>query len=156
MVGLPGSGKTTFFRQRLAGTHVHVSGDAARGRGRERSAQLGMVGAALAAGRSVAVDNTNPTAAGRAEFVALAKATGATAVCYYFPPDVAASLARNSLREGRARVPPVAIHAAMRRMEVPTSQEGFDGIYLVNARRTGTVLVRRCRPAPFRSRSAPR
>ena len=33
----------------------------------------------------------------------------------------------------RARVPAVAIHAAARRMEIPTVDEGFDAVYQVAA-----------------------
>lgn len=142
LVGLPGAGKTSFFRHRFAATHVHVSGDLIRNRANARRKQLRRAAGALAAGRSVVVDNTNPTAAGRAEFLALAKERGAPAVCYFFPPDVSLSLERNAHRTGRAHVPPVAIHVAMRRMEEPSAREGFDRVCVVEARRPGEFLVR--------------
>ncbi|HYG68199.1 MAG TPA: hypothetical protein VD838_11085, partial [Anaeromyxobacteraceae bacterium] len=56
---------------------------------------------------------------------------GMRPVLYWFPPDVPASLARNARREGRARVPPVAIFATRARLEVPAATEGFDEAFAV-------------------------
>jgi predicted kinase len=141
LVGLPGAGKTSFYRHRFADTHVHVSGDLIRSKKHSRRKQLRKVAEALAAGRSVVVDNTNPTAAGRGEFVAVGREHRARIACYFFPPDVAVSLERNARRTGRGRVPPVAIYAAKKRMEEPTFREGFDRIYMVEAREPGVFLV---------------
>ena len=73
------------------------------------------------------VDNTNPTAADRAEVVELGRAAGAAVVCYYFPPDVEACLRRNALREGKARVPDHAVRITAARLEPPTPNEGLTG-----------------------------
>jgi predicted kinase len=131
LVGLQGSGKTTFFRERLAATHAHVSKDNFRSNPRPARRQRHLIAGAFAAGRSVVVDNTNPTAADRAELVALARAAGATVVCYDFPPDLEASLRRNARREGKARVPEKAVHITAGRLEPPTPAEGFDRLYRV-------------------------
>jgi hypothetical protein len=79
----------------------------------------------------VVVDNTNPTAADRAELVELGRAAGTTVVCYFFPPDVEASLRRNAGREGKARVPDHAVRITAARLEPPTPAEGFDRLYAV-------------------------
>ncbi len=133
LVGLQGSGKTAFFDARYAATHAHVSKDLfpnARDRGaRQRS----LVAAAAAAGRSVVVDNTNARREDRTALVAQAHALGMRAVCCFFPPDVRASLARNAAREGRARVPAVAIHATRGRLVPPSWDEGWDELYEVRA-----------------------
>src|SRR3954469_15364260 len=104
LVGLQGSGKTTLFRERFAATHAHVSKDNFRSNPRPARRQRHLIAEAFAAGRSVAVDNTNPTAADRAELVEIARAAGAAVECYAFPSDVDACLRRNALREGKARV----------------------------------------------------
>jgi hypothetical protein len=116
---------------RLAATHAHVSKDNFRSNPRPARRQRRLVAEAFAAGRSVAVDNTNPTAADRAELVALARAAGAGVVCYFFPPDVAASLRRNAAREGKARVPDRAVRITAARLEPPAPAEGFDRLYHV-------------------------
>ncbi|HEX4613785.1 MAG TPA: ATP-binding protein [Urbifossiella sp.] len=130
-VGLQGAGKTTFFRERFAATHTHVSKDNFRGNPRPARRQRRLIMEAFAAGRSVVVDNTNPTAADRAELIELGWAVGATLVCYFFPPDPEASLRRNALREGKARVPDHAVRITAARLEPPTPAERFDRVYRV-------------------------
>ena len=64
-VGLQGSGKSTYYREHFAATHEHVSKDLMKNaRDREAKQQL-VVEKALAEGRSVVVDNTNPDPAVR-------------------------------------------------------------------------------------------
>ena len=132
LVGLPGSGKTSFVRARLAG-HAHVSKDLMRST-RDRSArQLALVAQALAAGRSVVVDNTNLRLTDRAPLIAAARAAGAKVVGFFFDATAKDCLARNRGREGKARVPDVAIHVARARLEPPTREEGFDALFTVTA-----------------------
>src|SRR5262245_20175274 len=141
LVGLPGSGKTSFFEARLAATHAHVSKDR-MGNARDKGArQLQEVAHALGAGRSVAVDNINARAADRAPLVALARAAGARAVAYVMETPVKVALARNRGREGPARVPDVAIFVASKRMERPTRAEGLDAVYRVRAEDGGFEVV---------------
>jgi predicted kinase len=132
LVGLPGSGKTTFARARLAG-HEHVSKDLMHSTRDRSSRQLALVGRALAAGRSVVVDNTNLRVADRAPLIAAARAAGAQVVGYLFETTAKECLARNRTREGKARVPDVAIHVARARLEPPTRGEGFDTLFIVKA-----------------------
>jgi predicted kinase len=126
LVGLPGSGKSTFHAERFAATHVHVSRDNFPNNRQPSRRQATLIEEALTAGRDVVVDNTNLRAADRAPIIEAARRHGATVVGYFFEPDVAASRARNKKREGRARVPDVAIYAARKRLEPPTREEGFD------------------------------
>ena len=42
-------------------------------------------------------------------------------------------LARNRRREGRARVPDVAVHVAASRLQPPSREEGFDELYVVRS-----------------------
>jgi predicted kinase len=133
LVGLPGAGKTSFFRARLAGSHVHVSKDVL-GHGRDTGRrQLELVSQALRAGRSVAVDNTNPRAADRAPLLALAREMGARVVAYALDTTPKESAARNRSRVGRERVPDVAVFVTAKRLQPPTRAEGFDAIYRVRA-----------------------
>jgi predicted kinase len=141
LVGLPGSGKTSFFEARLAATHVHVSKDR-MGQARDKGArQLEQVAHALGAGRSVAVDNTNPRAADRAPLVALGRAAGARVVAYAMDTPAKQALARNRSRQPPARVPDVAVFVASKRMEAPTRAEGFDAVYRVRAEGGGFEVV---------------
>src|SRR3712207_3401321 len=61
--GLQASGKSTFFRTYFATTHALVSKDLFRNNRNPNRRQTHLIEAALSAGRSVVVDNTNPTTA---------------------------------------------------------------------------------------------
>ena len=131
LIGLPASGKSTFFRERFAGTHDHVSKDLLRHNRRPQRRQEQLVAESLAAGRPVVIDNTHPSIAVRAPLIALAKAHGAEVIGYVFVTEAADALRRNRGREGRERVPDVAIFAARKRFEAPTRAEGFDRLFEV-------------------------
>ena len=131
LIGLPAAGKTSFYRERFAGTHDHVSKDLMRNTRRPQWRQEHLVAESLAAGRSVVIDNTNPSADVRAPLIALARAQGAEVTGYYFPTEAGDALRRNRTREGRDRVPDVAIFTVRKRLEPPRLEEGFDRLYVV-------------------------
>ena len=133
LVGLPGAGKTTFFQQRFAATHVHVSKDNLRGNRRPARRQQELVEEALAAGRSIVLDNTNAAAAERAATIEQARRHGARVVGYFFDCSAGECVARNAGRQGRARIPNVGIFATARRLAPPSAEEGFDQLYTVRA-----------------------
>ena len=139
MVGLPGAGKSTLAR-RLYPAHDCISKDAfppsARDKQRRQDAALR---AALAAGRSVVVDNTNVTPAERAAIVTIARALGARIVCVYVAATTREAVARNEQRSGRARVPQVAIFTCAKRLRPPLVEEGFDEVRTVRVQPDGSV-----------------
>ncbi len=130
-MGLQASGKSTFYRERFAGTHDHVSKDLFRHNKKRSRRQAGLVRAALRSGRPVVVDNTNPVPEDRAPLIELAREHGARAIAYFFESGTHASRERNARREGRARVPDVAIFATAKRLVPPSRAEGFDEVYRV-------------------------
>jgi predicted kinase len=131
LIGLPASGKSTFFREHFAATHDHVSKDLLRGVRQPERRQQRLLTESLSAGRPVVVDNTNPTVASRAPLIAIARQHGARVKGYYFETEAADALRRNRLREGRARVPDVAIFTIRKRLEIPSLAEGFDELWNV-------------------------
>lgn len=131
LIGLQASGKSTFCDQVLAGSHVVVSkDDFPRARHRQRR-QMRLVNDALAAGHNVAVDNTNPSPDEWRPLIAAARAHGATAVAYWFVPDLAAAVARNAARDDKTRVPDVGVYATLKRLRRPRAADGFDRRYAV-------------------------
>ena len=126
-VGLPASGKSTYYFKNLAATHVHVSKDLLPRGARQET----LIEKALAAGKSVVVDNTNVTAGARACYIAAAKAAGFRVLGYYFPADLQDALRRNSQRTGRALVPAKGVAGTYHRLQPPDLVEGFDALYLV-------------------------
>lgn len=128
LVGLQGSGKSSFARFVLGATHVRVGLDLIPHHRRPRVRLAEQIREALAAGRPVVVDNTNPTPADRAPWLALAREHGATTAAIWFDADLAACLERNRGRDGRARVPDVALYATHARLVPPSRAEGFDRV----------------------------
>jgi predicted kinase len=129
LVGLQASGKSTFYAQRLSGRYALVSKDLfPRGAKNKQRRQTRLVEDHLTAGRSVAVDNTNPSPQEWGPLVEAAHARGSTVTAYWFPPDVAGSLRRNAAREGRARVPDIGVLATLERLREPSPADGFDAV----------------------------
>jgi len=126
-VGVQGAGKSTFFLERFFYTHARISLDVLRTRNRERL----IFEACLAAGQSFVVDNTNPLAADRARYIAPARAAGFRTVAYFFEVSVRDAIRRNNLRQGKQKVPAVAIAGTSKKMQIPRLDEGFDALYTV-------------------------
>jgi predicted kinase len=131
LIGLPAAGKSTFYRERFAGTHDHISKDLLRNNRRPERRQEQLLLESLSHGRSLVIDNTNASAAVRAPLIRAARAHGARVVGYFFPTEAGAALRRNRAREGRERVPDVAIFAVRKRLEPPSLDEGFDELFEV-------------------------
>jgi predicted kinase len=136
LVGLPAAGKSTFFEQRLAATHLWVSKDHFRNNRRPAYRQEELIAAALAADRSLAIDNTNASVEERAAIIRQARAHGrpVRVVGYFFECTPRECLARNAARAGAARIPNVGIFATAKRLVRPTRAEGFDDLFVVEAR----------------------
>jgi predicted kinase len=130
-VGLPASGKSSFYRARFAATHALVSKDLMPNNRRRAARQLELVTAALRAGRPVVVDNTNTRRADRVELVQLAQAWRIPVAVYHFTATLESCLMRNRGREGKARVPDVALFTAKKLLEPPGDDEGFAARYEV-------------------------
>jgi bifunctional polynucleotide phosphatase/kinase len=112
LVGVQGSGKTTFAQQLSSNGWVVVSSDTyASNKSRIQAALRG----ALSTGRKVVFDATNPTMAGRMEYIALGESFG-------YPVAIVHLLnggeGRNKLRE--RPVPKVAMSTYWSRYEEPT------------------------------------
>ena len=128
MCGIPGSGKTTFCRERLFPQYLYISLD----RLRTRSAEAELFAFALRRRKRCVIDNTNISRQERARYIPAAKKAGARVVTYWFEPDVGACLARNAGRTGRERVPDIVIRDKSSRFSAPDRTEGFDQIFKVS------------------------
>jgi len=136
LVGLPGAGKSTFCRERFP-HHECISKDALPRTSGKQARQDALLRQALAAGRSVVVDNTNVTPAERAAVIAIAREFPARVVGYYIEAATRDAVARNERRTGRAKVPKVAIFTAAKRLVPPAAGEGFDELHTVRVMEDG-------------------
>jgi len=138
-VGVQGSGKTTFYRERFFDTHVRISLDMLKTRHRE---QL-LLAACLAAKQPFVIDNTNPLPSDRARYIGAAREAGFRVVAYFFDTTLRDAIQRNNQRAGKQKIPVPAIAGAFRKLQVPTLEEGFDDVYSVKVAPEGGFIVSR-------------
>lgn len=137
LIGLQGSGKSTFYQQHFFTTHVRINLDMLKTRHRERT----LLQACIAMQQHFVVDNTNVLASERSVYITAAQAARFLISGYFFDPDVQACIARNAQRSGREQVPIKGILGAARRLQPPTLSEGFDVLYHVRVDAAGTFVV---------------
>jgi len=136
-IGIQGSGKSHFYRERFFNSHVRISLDLLKTRGCERR----LLELCLETQQPFVVDNTNATLANRRFYLEAAKARGFRVVGYFFEPNVTDALERNEGRTGKGRVPKVAIFATLKRLQQPSLAEGFDELFLVRLAADGTFAT---------------
>ena len=93
-IGIPATGKSSFYRERFFRTHVRLNLDMLKSR---RRADL-LFKACLEGKTKLVVDNTNLTLEERAGYIVPAKAAGFRVTGYFFRSRVLEALARNALR----------------------------------------------------------
>jgi predicted kinase len=128
-IGMPASGKSTFYMERFFETHVRISMDLLRTRNRESN----FMAACLATQQRFVVDNTNPARSDRIRYIEAARGAKFRITGYFFEPDPKASYERNQARAGKRRVPPAGLFGILKRLERPHLEEGFDALFLVHA-----------------------
>lgn len=126
-IGIPASGKSTYFQRCFQDGFVHINLDTLHTRKKEQA----LLEKCLNEERSFVVDNTNPTKADRLRYIAPAKAAGYQVEGYFLQSILKDSVARNEQREGKARVPAKAIAAISNKLEMPSKDEGFDRLFFV-------------------------
>lgn len=127
LMGIQGSGKSTFYRTYLAQDFVRVNLDTLKTRHQERQ----LLDDCIRQEKSFAVDNTNPTKADRQRYIPLARNAGYRIVGYFMESKLQPCIARNDQRTGAERIPPAAIAATSNKLQLPSYDEGFDALYFV-------------------------
>ncbi|NML16788.1 AAA family ATPase [Azohydromonas caseinilytica] len=112
-IGIQGSGKSTFYRERFFDTHVRISLDLLRTHHRERR----LLALCLETRQRFVVDKTNPTAAERARYIQPSRAAGFQVIGFFFEPDPAGAFERNRRRPHP--VPPAGLFGTLKRLERP-------------------------------------
>ncbi len=137
LIGIQAAGKSTFYQQRFANTHLRLNLDMLKTRHRERI----LLEACIEAKQSFVVDNTNVTRLDRARYIGLAKPAGFRIVGYSFQSSVADAIQRNRKRRLAKPIPPVAIAGTQKRLEAPSWDEGFDELYSVQLDPSGGFIL---------------
>ncbi len=139
LIGIPGAGKTTFYLDRFASTHVRISLDVLESRAKEMAA----IAACIATRRDFVVDNTNVLRRDRARYICLAREAGFSVVGFFFKPTLRGSIGRNNHRTDKKPLPVPAVIAAYKRIEAPEPAEGFDELFLVEPAAERSFVVTR-------------
>lgn len=126
-IGLPATGKSSFYFERFWRTHVRINMDMLKTRHREEL----LLRACVEGGQPFVADNTNPSASERARYITPARAAGFYVVGYYFRSSLEESLRRNAARAGGERVPDKGVFGTYKRLQLPDPSEGFDELYHV-------------------------
>lgn len=127
MMGIPGSGKSTFFRRFLQQDFVRVNLDTLKTRHREKL----LIEDCIAKGYNYAIDNTNPQKADREKYIPAAKAAGYHIIGYFMESKLSVCMERNRQRSGKERIPDIAVACISNKLEMPSLAEGFDELYFV-------------------------
>ena len=127
MIGIQGSGKSTFYHKYLANSYVRINLDTLKTRHQEEL----LISKCIKDGKSFAIDNTNPTRADRQRYIPLAQYAGYKVIGYFMESKLKTCIERNNQRTGTARIPTTAIAATSNKLQMPSYDEGFDEIYFV-------------------------
>lgn len=136
-VGIQGSGKSSFYKERFFNTHLRINLDMLKTRHREEV----LLKACIEMQQPFVVDNTNPTIQARAKYIGAARAARFRVTAYYFQSSVQEAIRRNNLRSGKERIPPQAIGGTAKRLQLPTLSEGFDELYHIRIGEAGAFVV---------------
>ena len=155
MIGVAGSGKTTYVRKALPG-HAYVSMDNLRKdqmwptkrhnlleryeqelplgekhpNSGNKKAECILVDDALREGRNVVIDDTNLTQEIRRPYILLARKYDVNIKAIFFW-DTRVARIRNSKRKGEEKVPEDAIMGQIAKMERPYEVEGFNSVKII-------------------------
>ena len=135
LIGLQASGKTSFYKEQLAG-FVHISLDTLHTRRKESLLLMDC----LERGESFVIDNTNPQRTDWEKYIRIAKESGYRICSYYFQSSIGDCLARNRMRAGKAMIPDIAILGTHNKLELPAYDEGFDELYYVRLVSNGFIV----------------
>ena len=135
MIGIPGSGKSTFC-QRYFPEYERISLDALHTRKRE-TAELEK---AIALRKNCVVDNTNVSVAERAKFIEAGKSAEYRIVGYYMQSKIDECLKRNARRSGKMRIPDAGVIGRAAQLELPKYAEGFDELHYVTITDDGFAI----------------
>jgi predicted kinase len=136
-MGIQATGKSTFYAQRFANTHVRINLDMLKTRHREQR----LFETCLEVQQPLAIDNTNPTLEDRQRYLIPVKQHKFEAIGYYFESKAAEAILRNSDRPAAQQIPEKGIRGTRARLVIPSYAEGFDQLYFVRIAASGEFIV---------------
>ena len=131
LIGVPASGKSTYYHKHFNDTHLRISLDILGRRSRERT----IFEAAVKSKAKIVIDNTNVTVKDRAKYIPLLKENNYKIRAIVFNPDLERAFKNNKKRT--RKVPEEAIEGYVKRFTMPSYDEGFDNIKITGRKEYG-------------------
>lgn len=125
-IGIPASGKSSFYKEHFFNSHVRVSLDLLNTRNKEQK----LIAYCFATQSKFVIDNTNVSQEERAKYITLLKDNRYEIIGYYFETTLEDALNRNENRN--ETISAIGVKAKYKQLELPTITEGFDKIFKVN------------------------
>ena len=127
LIGIPASGKSSFYQSRFAASHLRINLDMLRTRHRERS----LFEWCLAMRQPCVIDDTNTTRGIRATWIEPAIKAGFVVTGYFMQSRIADCLERNGRRTGKACIPAAGVQHHHSQLQLPKMEEGFAALHYV-------------------------
>lgn len=129
LTGIQGSGKSEFCIKNFTKIDiVRINLDNLKSRIKEDA----LIKNCIIKNKSLIIDNINVTVLQRKKYIDLAKENNYKVISYYIKCEIDVAIARNKLREGFAHVPNFVIYTTCKNLVIPSKEEGFDALYVVN------------------------
>ena len=126
MMGIQGSGKSTFCAKNFP-EYTRINLDTLRTRKKENDA----LWLAINRKENIIIDNTNPTVSDRKKYIEAGKASQYNIIGYFMQSRLQECIERNDARQGKEKIPAIAIACTSNKLEMPSYEEGFDELYFV-------------------------
>ena len=136
-IGIQASGKSSLYFEKFSKTHLRLNLDMLKTRHREAI----LFDACIKAKQKIVIDNTNPTREERRKYIEKLKLSGFMIKGYYFKSSIKDCLLRNDKRNGKEKIPEVAIKGTFNKLEIPVYSEGFDELYYVMIEKKGFKII---------------
>ena len=127
-IGIPASGKSSFYKANFFTTHMRISLDLFNTRNKEHR----LMDTALHVQQRMVIDNTNVSRHDRSLYIVKAKARRYRIIGYYFRSPLQECMQRNAMRQGKEHVAHAGLLAKYRQLEEPVYDEGYDALYAVD------------------------
>jgi len=125
LVGIPASGKSSFYKELFFNSHIRISMDLLNTRNKEGK----LLQYCFETQSKMVIDNTNVSKESRKKYIELAQRNKYEIVGYYFESNIQDCLERNKNRKDS--INEIGIKSKYKELEKPLLEEGFNKIYTV-------------------------
>lgn len=125
LIGIPASGKSSFYKELFFNSHIRISLDLLNTRNKEGK----LLQYCFETQSKMVIDNTNVSKGDRRKYIELAQHNKYEVIGYYFESNIQDCLERNKNRKDS--INEIGIKSKYKELEKPLFEEGFDKIFNV-------------------------